>query len=284
MKFPTSQIARISGGEIEYALTGQGTMVLVSHGTLGGYDQALAIAHLFTPEKFRFLAVSRAGYLRSAPTTGRTPQEQASSYAQLLDIEGIQATAVIGLSGGAPSAIKFAQEYPQRCRALVLISSITVTPPLPPFFRLVVRMQDLMMKINPIWALVYRYGLPLLVRSNGVHSRQVKQIWQDVHKQRVVQGIFHPITSASVRRAGVRLDDTQIQSLSAEAHLGIGVPTFVCHAANDPLAPVSDATRLATSVPNAEYLEMIDGGHLFFVVHSEQVIPKIERFLLAHAS
>jgi pimeloyl-ACP methyl ester carboxylesterase len=276
----SSQIAVISGGEIEYTLAGKGPAVLVSHGTLGGYDQALAISGLFNREAFSFLAVSRAGYLRSSPATGLTPEDQARSYVELLDHLGLSNAAVMGISGGAPPAITFARDYPDRCRALVLVSSITAAPPpLPLFFRLAVRLQDITMRIDPLWALVYKFGLGLLLRSNGLKPDQVKQVLGDPHLRAVAQGIYRPIKTASARREGVRLDGIQVESLPVEANYPLGVPTFICHAANDPLASPQTAARLASSIPEAEYLELADGGHLFFVIHSEQVVPAIERFL-----
>jgi hypothetical protein len=63
MEHPISQIAKISGGNIEFAFAGDVPTVLVSHETLGGFDQALAISQIFDQSAFRFLAVSRAGYL-----------------------------------------------------------------------------------------------------------------------------------------------------------------------------------------------------------------------------
>lgn len=284
MEIPTSQLAQVSGGNIEYALVGNGPTVLVSHGTLGGFDQALAITQLFDREAFSFLAISRAGYLRSSPAMGRTPEEQARSFVELLDHEEIARAAVLGLSGGAPAALSFARDYPDRCWALVLISSITMAPPpLPLFFQMAIRMQGITMRINPLWALVYKHGLGLLVRSNGVHPNQVAQIFQDPHLYSIVKGIFRPVKSSSSRLKGFRLDDAQIQSLPVEREDGIDVPTYISHAANDPLASPSHAARLANSIPGAEYHQLPDGGHLFFVVHSDRVVPDIERFLLANA-
>ena len=108
MIHPGSKTTQITKGTIEFVLSGTGFTVLISHGTLGGFDQAMAIAQLFDQEEFSFLAVSRAGYLRSTASTGRTPQEQADSFSELLDHLGISEVAVMGLSGGAPAAISFA--------------------------------------------------------------------------------------------------------------------------------------------------------------------------------
>lgn len=284
MNSHTSQIANVSGGQIEFTQVGKGHTVLVSHGTLGGYDQGLAIADLFNQKQFRFLPVSRAGYLRSTPATGRTLDEQARAFVELLDYKGIEKVALLGTSGGAPSAIRFAQNYPDRCWALVLISAIVAAPPpMPAFFRTMIRFQDVMMRADPIWRLAYRYGLKQLLRSNGLTAEQTSQVLQDDHLHRVVQGIYQPITNASRRRAGMRLDHEQINSLPDSPNYALEGPVFIGHAANDPLAPVAHAQQLAATLPHANFVEIPDGGHLFFVVHSNQLVPQIEQFLTANA-
>lgn len=270
----------IPNGEIEYCLGGNGPTVLISHGTLGGCDQGYAISKLFNDDIFSFLCVSRAGYLNSSSSTGRTPNEQARSYKQLLDREDIPSVAILGISGGAPAALRFAQDYPERCWALILMSSIIKTPPLPPFFKIVIQLQDFMMRIDPLWAFVHRFGLKLLMRSNGVRSEQANEIFKDPHLRKVTQGIFEPIKTSSLRRKGLQLDDAQIKSLPPIESYDIRVPTYISHSANDPLAPSVDAAQLASSIPNAEYHEVSDGGHIFFVVHSKNLIPKVEQFLL----
>jgi pimeloyl-ACP methyl ester carboxylesterase len=279
-----SRLAEVSGGDIEYARAGKGPSVLISHGTLGGYDQALAVARLFDREKFSFLAPSRAGYLRSSPGTGRSAGEQARSYVELLDQLEIDSAAVMGLSGGSPAAISFAEGYPDRCWSLVLISSAaTALPPLPLFFRLSISLQKLPLNLDPVWATMYQNWLPLMMRSNGVNPDQIARIFEDPHLLEVVRGIYRPVTSLSERREGFLLDDVLMTSLPEERHYDIHAPTLVSHAANDPMAPASHAARMAQAIPGAEYLELPDGGHIFFVVHSERVVPEIERFLLAHA-
>jgi len=279
---PVSQVASISGGQIEYCLSGNGPTVLISHGTLGGLDQGFSISRLFNHEIFRYLSVSRAGYLNSSSNTGRTSKEQARSYSELLDAVGINSVAIIGLSGGAPSALRFAQDYPERCWGLILISSITKMPELPPSFKLVVQMQDLMMRVNWPWRFVYRYGLGMIARSNGASSKQVSDIRRDPHLWGVIQGIYEPIKTARMRRKGLKIDDTQIKSLPAVEGYDINVPIYVSHAVNDPLASFEDARSFVSRFPQATFHDIPDGGHIFFVVHNEIVIPKIEQFLLAN--
>ncbi|MBK8903852.1 MAG: alpha/beta hydrolase [Anaerolineaceae bacterium] len=284
MESHTGQIANVSSGQVEYTLAGKGHTVLVSHGTLGGFDQGLAIAALFKQDRFRFLCVSRAGYLRSTPQTGRTPDEQAHTYAELLDHEGIDKVALLGVSGGAPSAIRFAQNYPDRCCCLVLLSAIVAKPPpMPAFFRTMIRFQDVMMRVDPLWRLAYRFGLKQLVSSNGLTPDQTDQVLQDPHLRRVVRGIYQPITNASRRRRGMRLDHEQINALPDSPNYELNGPVFIGHAANDPLAPVAHAQELADALLHANFVELPDGGHIFFVVHSQKLIPQIEQFLKTNA-
>ena len=80
-----SSLAGTSRGLVEYALRGEGRRtLLVIHGTPGGFDQALSIAHRVRSRDLQILALSRPGYLKTPLRAGRTPAEQAEVYAALL--------------------------------------------------------------------------------------------------------------------------------------------------------------------------------------------------------
>jgi pimeloyl-ACP methyl ester carboxylesterase len=64
-------------GPVEYAEVGAGPAVLCLHGAMGGYDQSLLLARSAGAPGFRYLAVSRPGYLGTPLSRGRTPEEQA---------------------------------------------------------------------------------------------------------------------------------------------------------------------------------------------------------------
>lgn len=78
---------------------------------------------------YRLIAPSRAGYLRSSVPPRFTVDEQAAEYAALLAHLRIRRAAVVGISAGAWSALAFARQYPDRCRALVLIVPAGYLPP-----------------------------------------------------------------------------------------------------------------------------------------------------------
>ena len=110
-----SSVVETSSGPMEYRAGGAGERVLLFvHGTPGGHDQGGAAGELAAANGWRFLAPSRPGYLRTPLATGRTPVEQADAYAALLDALDIRRVAILGVSGGGPSALEFAARHPER--------------------------------------------------------------------------------------------------------------------------------------------------------------------------
>jgi len=71
-------------GMVEYAESGAGDPVLVSHGIFHGCDGGLLSVRSSLPGR-RIIAPSRFGYLGSDLPTGATPMDQADAFAALLD-------------------------------------------------------------------------------------------------------------------------------------------------------------------------------------------------------
>ena len=66
---------------------------------------------------------SRAGYGRSAKL--QNFEEQADAIAQLLTGLDIKECAILGVSGGGPTAIQFALRHPDICKALLTEVAVT---------------------------------------------------------------------------------------------------------------------------------------------------------------
>lgn len=283
-----SQVIDLPNGRVEYAERGEGPAILISHGTLGGYDQGLAIADLFHEKAFRFIAPSRAGYLRSALDTGWTPEAQADSFAQLLDALDIDRAAMIGVSGGGPAALQFALQYPERCWSLVLVSAITRRPePLPALMNRMVQAQDLTMRFDLPWWLLWRNGLKVLMVMNGADPRLAAEAVQDPEKLHALQQIYRPIATASLRLTGAGNDNRQIKHLSRFPFEEISTPTLVVHSPTDVMASPPQAALTAKEIPGAELLELKNGGHVCFIMRKEQFVPHVSEFLntqLSHSS
>lgn len=114
--------ATLSYGNMTYVDQGAGETILSVHGIFGGFDQAFDTCRDFASD-FRIVAPSRFGYLGSDIKGHGTPGEQASAYVELLDELGIDKVYVLATSAGGSVAIRFALDYPERTKCLILYCS-----------------------------------------------------------------------------------------------------------------------------------------------------------------
>jgi len=279
-----SQVIDTARGPIEYAAVGDGPAVLLVHGAGGGYDQSLAIARLFGDGGFKFIAVSRPGYLRTPLASGRTPEDMADLYAALLDALKIERAAIVGMSAGGPSSLQFALRHPDRCRALVMTSAINQTLPALPDV-----IQILQPTLNTsdigVW-LLGKFAWRFLVRVLGVGPELMRQVEQSPEKIAAIHAIASGPASAtmSVRRAGVLNDVEMIIALPFPPVEALRAPTLIVHARNDPLVPFAQGQMLADRVPGAQLVALDDGGHLAIITHSERIAPQFFAFLSGHVA
>jgi type II secretory pathway pseudopilin PulG len=113
----------LSYGEMTYVDKGEGEAILPMHGIFGGYDQAYDTCQDISSD-YRIIAPSRFGYLGSDVKGDGSPAEQAAAYVELLDELGIEKVYLLGTSAGGTIAIRFALDYPERTKGLILFCSV----------------------------------------------------------------------------------------------------------------------------------------------------------------
>src|SRR5262245_21464777 len=116
-----SKIVQTARGPVEYDMRGQGPTVLHFHGGNVGHNGWFMLSHLMNAG-FTVLTPDRPGYLGTPLANNGSAEAQADVAAALLDTLGIDTVAVVGISAGGPAALQFVLRYPNRTRALVLIS------------------------------------------------------------------------------------------------------------------------------------------------------------------
>src|ERR1044072_2419356 len=121
-----SQIAQTSRGPIEYTLFGNGPVVLVCHGPSEICHSTQAFKSL-VDAGFSLLTPSRPGYGRTPLDAGKSNTQAAAAIIALLDSLNIQKCSVIAVSGGGPTGIALAANFPQRIERLVLMAAISRT-------------------------------------------------------------------------------------------------------------------------------------------------------------
>lgn len=121
--------AEINGFQMYYETHGAGPALVMIHGGLGGGEGcAPTLTHhaaALSPA-FQVIAYDRRAAGRSAtPTDGYSIANYSADLRALLDHLGVEQAHILGSSAGGPIALRFALDYPQSVKTLLLINTMT---------------------------------------------------------------------------------------------------------------------------------------------------------------
>jgi pimeloyl-ACP methyl ester carboxylesterase len=276
----TSKVVSSAYGDLEYAAGGAGPVVLVIHGSGGGFDQGVLLAQAVLSDGFHWLAPSRFGYLRSTFHAGATFDDQAHAYAALLDHLGIDRVAVVALSHGGPSALLFAVLHPDRVSSLTLISAGVAS--LADANQAKANQKGdaltwVFQRDYRYWAVTTAFRRRFLSLM-GVSDAVIAGLTTEERElaNRVVE-FMNPV---SQRSAGVRFDHQA--AMPNERIAAIRAPTLILHAKDDTLQLFRNAEFAAATIPGARLVSFERGGHLLLAVEQATLRHEIERHVLAH--
>ena len=268
------QVIDTDCGPIEYVAKGTGFPVLVIHGIFGGFDQGLVTAGGNLGDGYLSIVPSRFGYLGTPLPDDATTEKQADAYTCLLDILGIEEAVVMATSAGGTSAIQFALRHPDRCSALILISSNAPgeteagLPPKP--------VAKAAFKSDFIFWLLTTYfrssmnsimGVPEGFELTPKFEVDVAEIMKTVLpvNPRSEGAIFDMFTSNPDINTGYPLEK-------------INVPVLIMSAVDDPLALYVNAKTMAEKIPGAKLVTIESGGHMM-LGNEERIKKEISSFL-----
>ncbi|MDO5501134.1 MAG: alpha/beta hydrolase [Propionibacteriaceae bacterium] len=249
----------LSYGEMTYVDEGLGEVVLCSHGLFGGYDQAFETCRNRTASN-RVIAPSRFGYLGSDVSGDGSPREQAAAFVELLDALEIDRAYVLGTSAGGTAAIRFALDYPDRTRGLILYCSAPPLTSKPEKYRAYQ---------GPPKLLISNWGMfltsPLFKLTMGMEPRTIEGMLPVDQRRRGV------LLDATVNNPDMatNFDDYPIEELQ--------VPTLILHARDDKLVNFSDMERAVKRFPDATFVAFESGGHLM-TGHETQIDQALDGF------
>ena len=262
-------------GDTQYRVAGSGPTVLVSHGITGGVDHAEYLVTKWRnfEERYRFVYVSRFGYLKSSLPDGATPRLQAAAYKELLDHLGIERTFVVGNSAGGAAAMWFAIDYPERTNGLILLSSAVPGPDVDHIPKLV-REHDFVywsaIKLAP--DMLIGLLLPDAVRATLTEGE----------KNFIVESAFMASLPISERSDGIRFDNEvsnpEVNDVPFER---IGTPTLIFQATDDP-RELRGGREMARRIPDSEFIGLT-GGH-FLLRHDQEIRAANAAFIAKHSS
>lgn len=278
------QLAQTALGMVEYVDVGSGPAVVTIHGAMGGYDQSLFLAQTIGAPGYRYLAISRPGYLGTPMASGQSPAQQADLIAALLDTLGIDKAGVMGVSGGGPSAVEFGLRHATRCHGLVLVSTCAdkIDMPIPFAFHL--------MKFLARWSWFGAYF------RRKASSDLVATAKRSIHDPEILMRtvndaetwpLFSSMMLSTYDRMGQRIagteNDIRITRTATYALESLTVPVLVIHGTADPLVQYEiHAKMYARRVPQVELLTVEGGEHVAIFTHRAMVRSKVTTFMQSH--
>ncbi len=251
----------LSYGKMTYIDEGDGEVILSIHGIFGGYDQAYETVKN-KKDTNRILAPSRFGYLGSSIKGEGSPKEQAKAYKELLDYLGIEKVFVLATSAGGTPAIRFALDYPEYVKGLILYCSAMPMDQKPETF---IEYQA------PPKPLLSNYAMhlisPLFPAVMGMPSSTVKTILPvSERKEGVI--LDGKLTNPDMER---NFDDYDIENLQ--------MPTLILHSEDDNVASFKKVEKAKHRFPNLTIKAFPTGGHMM-VGNSEAIEFELNTFIV----
>lgn len=252
--------ADLSFGSVTYIDEGKGDAILSVHGIFGGYDQAYDNIKSRS-SKNRLIAPSRFGYLNSGVKGDGSPKEQASAFNELLDHLEIDRVFVLATSAGGTPAIRFALDFPERVKGLILFCSAMPVAEKPETYL------EYQAPPKPLLSDYMMYLIsPLMPSLMGMPASTAE--------------IILPIEE---RKAGVIIDG-ELTNPDMERHFDqypieeLKVPVLILHSEDDLVASFEKVKRVQHRFPNLTLVTFPDGGHMM-AGHGEKIDQALDDFI-----
>ena len=238
-------------GIMSYVDEGFGETVIISHGIFGGYDQGYQNLYSIFGENYRKIAISRFGYSGSALPDEPTPDNQAKVFLELINELQIDKVFLIAASAGGAAGIRFALDYPDRLKGLILVSSAVPS--------VAMTKKELGMSGPPKFILNDRLMLFSIRNFKGI-------FYSMFGSKNVPDEVFDNMLPVKPRKTGI-IYDTEINNIDMAVNFNdypvenLNIPILVIQAKDDPMIKYENTEYFLKRV-SAELMIFPDGGHL----------------------
>lgn len=273
-------------GVVEYVEVGTGPVVVSLHGAMGGYDQSLILAQAIGDAGYRYLCLSRPGYLGSSLAAGQSSEQQGDLIAALLESLDIAQAGVIAVSGGGPSAVQFGLRHPDLCKGLVLVSTCgtKVETRIPVSFKVMTYLARWRWFVNSFRKKAER-------NLADVARRSIRD--PDILAKTINDEDTWPLFSTMLLSTFDRMDqrvigtknDIEISRTTTYPLERLTVPVLIVHGTQDRLVPFdAHAKTFERRVPNAALCAVEGGEHVAIFTHRNLIRANVREFMERHFS
>ncbi len=224
-------------------------------------------------DSFRVVSIDMPGHglTGAVPSHGYGQQDMVEFTKAVADKIGLGKFAIAGNSMGGGVAARFAEEYPDRLTALILVDAAGMPVPqgdkIPLGFRIARTpvLNRIMLHITP--RRLYKEGLEdAIVRKQIITPAMVDQYWE--------LGRMEGSREATLERFNEHWD-TYIKD-----HIGdIKAPTLILWGADDHLIPVQAAHEFAAAIPGSKLVIYPGTGHIPHEEVADQSAADVRAFL-----
>jgi pimeloyl-ACP methyl ester carboxylesterase len=247
-------------GTMTYVDQGSGDAILSIHGISGGYDQAFdSVAG--KASEYRIIAPSRFGYLGSDTPKAPTPKEQAKAFAELLDALEIDQAYLLATSAGGTVAIRFALDYPERTKVLILYSTAAPLAEKPKSYQEYQGPPAFLCNNFGMWLL-----RPFFKPIMGMEPDTIYDMLPITERH---DGM---VTDAAVTNPDMakNFDEYPIEIIQA--------PILIFQAKDDAISKYEAIEKSIHRFPNCTFIAFETGGHLM-EGHGEEIDAALDKFL-----
>jgi pimeloyl-ACP methyl ester carboxylesterase len=274
----TAKIITTAAGAVEFETHGDGTPVIIIHGSPGGIDAARAMSRFLTEDRFKTICVSRPGYLGTPlDTIDPSIDHESDLLAAVLDEIGVKCAGVLASSGGGPAAYRFAVRHPNRVSAIVAIAAVSsrwVAPKPTPaqWFVSGTPVGERLIAFMSKWAPA-RVVKEALSGEGSVRGEELRILTQrvlaDPEQRQLVLEIALTVNTAGKRRAGWQNDVTNFARIDSLDLGRVQCPVLLVHGDADTDASIEYSRSAHAELPNSTLIVMDQGTHLAFYAHPE---------------
>lgn len=272
------------GRRLAYEIMGDsaGSPVVVLHGTPGSSRQLASLDRPARNHGLALIAPDRAGYGGSSYDPSGTIASGAHDLGDLIGHLGLETCAVVGLSGGGPTALACGVVLAERVTAVATVGSVGPLVPrdplLPPDRLMIKTARRSQAGARALFAVIVRVGQIHPERTLDRFSRLLAEtdarLLHDSAELRaaLLDDLRHP--SSTTARAAAH--DFWLFARPWNIDLAdVAVPAHIWHGTEDRNVPVAHARVIAGRCGKAR-LHLVQGGGHMLLSHLQQIIARLQ--------